>query len=273
VQQGDELQQQTLQTLRAGPFNKIRMCVFPKSYEYNHNEAPFYPFERDAAGKHDFARPNPALFAHLEQAAAGNNAKNSGLEAQPAAYYLNASSLDPSAKVTEEILYYMDFHQPIFYQFSLPDGEIHGRVNRSMGEEGDLAAGDIERGNETQAYRPALSSSALQANSIDSVHKRKRDSGLRTGCNKTAGAPSFAFLRRVGYHSFQPASLGAHRNLSLRFVVPIILVAEPNLDKFAEFLFSLLILFLHGWLRLQCSPCAVLLTRRGTQSADVCIPQ
>jgi hypothetical protein len=124
VQQGDELQQQTLQTLRAGPFNKIRMCVFPKSYEYNHNEAPFYPFERDAAGKHDFARPNPALFAHLEQAAAGNNAKNSGLEAQPAAYYLNASSLDPSAKVTEEILYYMDFHQPIFYQFSLPDGKF-----------------------------------------------------------------------------------------------------------------------------------------------------
>src|SRR5580693_4182740 len=67
VHQSDDLQQQTLQTLRAGPFNKIRMCVFPKSYEYNHNEPPFYPFERDAAGKHDFARPNPAFFAHLEE--------------------------------------------------------------------------------------------------------------------------------------------------------------------------------------------------------------
>jgi hypothetical protein len=48
----------------------------------------------------------------------------SGLEAQPAAYYLNASTLDPTGKVTEEILYYLDFHQPIFYQFSLPDGRF-----------------------------------------------------------------------------------------------------------------------------------------------------
>jgi hypothetical protein len=61
----------------------------------------------------------------LEQtAAAGNEAKRAGLEAQPVAYYLNASSLDPTGKVTEEILYYMDFHQPIFYQFSLPDGKF-----------------------------------------------------------------------------------------------------------------------------------------------------
>ncbi len=333
VHQGNELQQQTLQTLRAGPFNKIRMCVFPKSYEYNHNEPPFYPFERDAAGKHDFARPKPAFFAHLEeriadlralnieadlilfhpydrwgyatmsreeddrylryvlarlsayrniwwslaneydfmkaksvqdfdrffriveqydparhlrsvhygnvmydygrawvthaslqtaefedaeqwlkawqkpicfdevmyegnlnrrwgnlsgeemtrrfwlgviagcyvthgetyldpdlpldenttptlwwshggklhgtspqrigflrnlleQTAVGKEARSAGLEAQPAAYYLNASTLDPTGKVTEEIIYYMDFHQPIFYQFPLPGGKF-----------------------------------------------------------------------------------------------------------------------------------------------------
>ncbi len=49
---------------------------------------------------------------------------NAGLEAQPNGYYLNASSLDPNGKVTEEILYYMEFHQPIFYQFSLPDGKF-----------------------------------------------------------------------------------------------------------------------------------------------------
>ena len=67
VHQSQELQRQTLETLRTGPFNKIRMCVFPKSYEYNHNEPPFYPFERNAAGVHDFSRPNPAFFAHLEQ--------------------------------------------------------------------------------------------------------------------------------------------------------------------------------------------------------------
>jgi len=67
VHQSDDLQQQTLQTLRTGPFNKIRMCIFPKSYQYNHNEPALYPFERDAQGKHDFTRPNPAFFAHIEQ--------------------------------------------------------------------------------------------------------------------------------------------------------------------------------------------------------------
>ena len=37
VHQSEDLQRQTLETLRTAPFNKIRMCVFPKSYEYNHN--------------------------------------------------------------------------------------------------------------------------------------------------------------------------------------------------------------------------------------------
>jgi Domain of unknown function (DUF5060)/Protein of unknown function (DUF4038)/Domain of unknown function (DUF5605) len=67
IHQSDELQRQTLETLRTAPFNKIRMCVFPKSYEYNHNEPALYPFERNAAGESDFTRPNPAFFAHVEQ--------------------------------------------------------------------------------------------------------------------------------------------------------------------------------------------------------------
>jgi len=67
VHQSQELQQQTLESLRSAPFNKIRMCVFPKSYQYNHNEPPFYPFERNEAGENDFTRPNPAFFAHIEQ--------------------------------------------------------------------------------------------------------------------------------------------------------------------------------------------------------------
>ena len=45
----------------------MRMCVFPKSYQYNHNEPPFYPFGRDAAGKSDFTRLNPAFFANIER--------------------------------------------------------------------------------------------------------------------------------------------------------------------------------------------------------------
>lgn len=67
IHQGDELESQTLKTLRTSPFNKIRMCLFPKSYEYNHNEPTLYPFERNAAGESDFSRPNPAFFAHLEE--------------------------------------------------------------------------------------------------------------------------------------------------------------------------------------------------------------
>lgn len=67
MHQSEELQQQTLESLRSAPFNKIRMCVFPKSYQYNHNEPSLYPFERDAAGKSDFTRLNPAYFAHVEQ--------------------------------------------------------------------------------------------------------------------------------------------------------------------------------------------------------------
>jgi hypothetical protein len=42
--QSEELQRKTLETLRNGPFNKIRFCVFPKHYEYNFNEPRSYPY-------------------------------------------------------------------------------------------------------------------------------------------------------------------------------------------------------------------------------------
>ncbi len=35
-----ELEEQTLKTLVAAPFNKLRMCVFPKRYVWNENEPP-----------------------------------------------------------------------------------------------------------------------------------------------------------------------------------------------------------------------------------------
>ena len=64
--QGDRLEEQTLATLRSAPFNKIRMCIFPKSYTYNTNEPVYYPFPRDA-GRNDYSRFNPAFFQHLEK--------------------------------------------------------------------------------------------------------------------------------------------------------------------------------------------------------------
>jgi hypothetical protein len=70
VHQGAPYEQMTLDTLAKAPFNKIRMCVFPKSYEYNHNEPEFYPFPRPAGtaltAPGDTTRFDPAFFQHLE---------------------------------------------------------------------------------------------------------------------------------------------------------------------------------------------------------------
>jgi hypothetical protein len=82
--QGDELEEQTLTTLRGSPFNKIRMCVFPKRYVFNNNEPPCYPFEGEVKYAWDpsllddcktkappdfwdFTRFNPGYFRRLEK--------------------------------------------------------------------------------------------------------------------------------------------------------------------------------------------------------------
>ena len=66
VHQTEELQYQTIETLKNSAFNKIRMCIFPKSYVYNENEPPYYPFPRNEKGENDFSRFNPEFFHHLE---------------------------------------------------------------------------------------------------------------------------------------------------------------------------------------------------------------
>ena len=82
--QGDALEEQTLKTLAAAPFNKMRMCVFPKRYVFNSNEPPNYPFEGELSQEWDpallgnyraasspdcwdFSRFNPEYFQHLER--------------------------------------------------------------------------------------------------------------------------------------------------------------------------------------------------------------
>jgi hypothetical protein len=77
--QGDELERQTLATLKQGPFNKLRFCVFPKHYAYNQNEPPLYPFEGTPQTRWDFTRFNPAFFRHLEQRIA--DLRDLGIEA------------------------------------------------------------------------------------------------------------------------------------------------------------------------------------------------
>ena len=69
VHQTDELEEQTLATLKQAPFNKIRMCIFPKHYTYNRNEPPSYPFEKigNEGYSWEFTRFNPAFFQHIEK--------------------------------------------------------------------------------------------------------------------------------------------------------------------------------------------------------------
>jgi hypothetical protein len=45
-----------------------------------------------------------------------------GLDPQSDPYYLNASVLRRSDKRVQMVLYFFDFHQPIWYEFPLPDG-------------------------------------------------------------------------------------------------------------------------------------------------------
>ncbi|HVK08876.1 MAG TPA: DUF5060 domain-containing protein [Gemmataceae bacterium] len=60
------LEEQTLATLKTGPFNKLRMCVLPKWYAFNKVEPPRYPFAGSPPNKWEFDRFNPEFFRHLE---------------------------------------------------------------------------------------------------------------------------------------------------------------------------------------------------------------
>ena len=54
-------------TLAEAPFNKMRMCIFPKDYSYNKNEPVHYPFEGKPPKDWDFTRFNPEFWRHFEQ--------------------------------------------------------------------------------------------------------------------------------------------------------------------------------------------------------------
>ena len=84
--QHEDLWQQTLDSLAASAFNKIRFCVFPKHYDYNLNEPRSYPYEgqpmdssvltkanfhdyigRPDGNAFDYTRFNPVHFQHLDR--------------------------------------------------------------------------------------------------------------------------------------------------------------------------------------------------------------
>ncbi len=61
------IQDKTIKTLKTAPFNKIRMCVFPKHYIYGNETEPWaYPFERsDSVNNYD--KPNYAFFQNFDR--------------------------------------------------------------------------------------------------------------------------------------------------------------------------------------------------------------
>jgi hypothetical protein len=64
--QAESTQRQTIDTLAASPFNKLRMCLFPKWYQHNRKEPPMYPFPRNGE-TNDYSTFNPAYFQHLDR--------------------------------------------------------------------------------------------------------------------------------------------------------------------------------------------------------------
>lgn len=71
-----EIQQTTLNTLKASAFNKVRMCVFPKNYNLVKEEPTLYPFvqanakskgRKKTTNEWDFTRFDVEFFRHLER--------------------------------------------------------------------------------------------------------------------------------------------------------------------------------------------------------------
>jgi hypothetical protein len=64
--QGSGLAERTLRTLAANPFNKLRMCLLPKSFLYNTNEPELFPFPGSAETGWDTERFVPEYFQQLD---------------------------------------------------------------------------------------------------------------------------------------------------------------------------------------------------------------
>lgn len=64
--QEESIIEETFNSLENSPFNKVRMCVFPKHYQYNNNEPQYYPFEKKEDGSWDVSSPCEDFWIHLE---------------------------------------------------------------------------------------------------------------------------------------------------------------------------------------------------------------
>jgi len=67
IHQPERLREATLRTLADAPFNKIRMCLFPKHYPFNADEPQLYPFEGSPEDGFDVTRFHQPFWNHLER--------------------------------------------------------------------------------------------------------------------------------------------------------------------------------------------------------------
>lgn len=65
--QSKELQDQTIKTLSTAPFNKIRLCIFPKWYIYNRTEPAMAAYENITDSTFNLNKFNPAYWNNLEE--------------------------------------------------------------------------------------------------------------------------------------------------------------------------------------------------------------
>ena len=77
--QPEELRKKTLKTLETAPFNKMRMCVFPKNYQFNENPPEHYAFVGDEENGFDLTRFNVKAWEILDECVLG--LREQGIEA------------------------------------------------------------------------------------------------------------------------------------------------------------------------------------------------
>ena len=64
--QPKDLQDKTIKTLSTAPFNKIRLCIFPKWYIYNRTEPAIVAYENITDTTYNLEKFNPAYWNNLE---------------------------------------------------------------------------------------------------------------------------------------------------------------------------------------------------------------
>ena len=67
LHQDEALISRTMETLGQSPFTKVRLCVFPKHYTYNHNDPAHYAFRKTETGEWDPDRPDFAFWEAFEK--------------------------------------------------------------------------------------------------------------------------------------------------------------------------------------------------------------